>query len=70
MTLKFVISKNNAIIKEINVNVHLEDFVNYRKLLNTSQKDINVYLTSLIGQDITGQKVFSPYFKKFVNSII
>lgn len=54
MSLKFIIYKNNENIKEMNVRVHLDDFAKYRELLNTSQKNINDYLTSLIGQDITG----------------
>lgn len=54
MSLKFVLFKNNETIKKVNVSVDLNDFVEYRKSLNTSQKNINEYLTSLIEQDITG----------------
>lgn len=54
MNLKFILFKNRATIKEINVNINCQDLATYNTALNIFKKDINEYLTTLIDGDNAG----------------
>lgn len=57
MSLKFNFSKNNEELKEFNVEISsLEDHSEYRKALKSLQKDVNLYLTTLVAGE-SGKKI-------------